>query len=390
MTKTQKKPRRPRGTGSLYLVGRVWWCKFYANGKPQRKSTGQTEESKAAKVLKKHIADVTVGRFVMDADKVTVGDLFTMLAADYRKKANRSRLKLTHLCDWFNVAVNQDEGTGEVTYSGGPKAVAVTKAHVDRYETARLKQVSRSTVNNELGMLRRAFRLAIDDELLSKMPKIKTPDPQNVREAFFTVEQLDHLLTLLPEYLKAPVQFAALSGWRAENVFALVWDYVDFGRGCVRMPFGLTKNGDPIICPFSHGSALEALLRERERQRDGQFVFHRRCRQIKSYMGAWKAAMKKMGPAGYGAQYDPATHTSRRVRKRFHDLRHTFAQHMTDAGAQDREILDLGGWKTHAMLKRYRIASDDRMRAALEQRDRYVEAEREKAASILPLTAKAG
>jgi len=67
------------------------------------------------------------------------------------------------------------------------------------------------------------------------------------------------------------------------------------------------------------------------------------------------------------------------VRPRFHDLRHTFAQHMSDAGIPDAEILKLGGWRTRAMLDRYRIESTAAQRAALARRDAHLAAERKAA-----------
>jgi integrase len=209
------------------------------------------------------------------------------------------------------------------------------------------------------------------------------PHVQNVRESYFTVEELDRLLRVLPAYLRAPSQFAALTGMRAGNVFGLKWPDVDFGAGVVRVPFGMTKSGEPLTFPFAHGSPLEKLLRAQEGVKRGPSVFHQKGHQIKSYHGAWRATMRKLGPAGYGTQFDPRTGTTRRVMKRFHDLRHTFAQHATEAGLDEATLLALGGWKTRNMLDRYRISSQDAKRKAVAQRDAHVAAEREKKPRVL-------
>src|SRR5205814_1337575 len=148
----------------------------------------------------------------------------------------------------------------------------------------------------------------------------------------------------------------------------------DFGTGQVRCPIGTTKTGEPLRFPFGYGSPLERLLRTQERGKRGQYVFHHGGKKIKNYSGAWRTAMKAMGDSGYGMQYDPVTGAPYKVLKRFHDLRHSFAQHATDAGMPEAQLLALGGWKTRAMLDRYRIASDEAKRAAVAQRDEHVAA----------------
>src|SRR2546426_1738084 len=43
---------------------------------------------------------------------------------------------------------------------------------------------------------------------------------------------------------------------RAGNIFELTWEHVDFGDGTVRVPFGMSKTGEPLLFPFAHKSAL--------------------------------------------------------------------------------------------------------------------------------------
>ena len=38
--------------GALYKRGNVWWCKYYANGRPSRESTGCAGEKGAGQILK--------------------------------------------------------------------------------------------------------------------------------------------------------------------------------------------------------------------------------------------------------------------------------------------------------------------------------------------------
>ena len=68
----------------------------------------------------------------------------------------------------------------------------------------------------------------------------------------------------------------------------------------------------------------------------------------------------------------------RKVLKRFHGLRHTFAQLMTDAGVPQAVITELGTWMTTAAFGRYRITRNEAKREAAEQMEWYPAAERQR------------
>ena len=378
-----------RQRNGLWLRGKTWWIVYRHAGTTVRESSGSTRKEDAKALLDERRTESRQGQLVPGASKVVMADLFALYAADAVAK-HRDPPRLHHLCQWLDVVVTKaDDGT--VRYGGGWKAQAVTYDALQRYVADRQKAgAADSTIANELAAVRRAFRLGKKAGRLKVVPEIPMPHVENVRESFFTVAQLDRLLTLLPAYLQAAVQFAALTGWRAANVFGLAWEHVDFGRGMVRVPIGRTKSGEPATTPFAHQSELERLLRTQEQRQEGPFVFHRHGERIRSYHAAWKSAVQELGTDGYGEQYDPKTHSTRKVLKRFHDLRHTFAQMMTDAHVPEAAILELGTWKTPAMLRRYRITSEEAKKQAVAQRDQHIEAERSKAADVVPIQQAAG
>jgi integrase len=275
----------------------------------------------------------------------------------------------------------------------GRRAATITYAVMQSYVTDRQKaSAADATIHHELTALRAAFRLARKAGLVAIVPDFPMPRVQNVRASYFTVEQLTLLYTKLPVWLAPAAQFAALTGWRRANTFGLTWDHVDFGVGAVRCPIGTTKSGEPLACPFTHGSALAELLRAQERVKRGPWVFHRsKGRKITNdiYKAPWRKAITAMGEAGIGEQYDPRAKTTRPVPKRWHDLRHSFCQHMSDAGVADADIQQLGGWKTRAMLDRYRIVTNrDRQLAAVAQRDDYVAEQTATKVSVVPLASR--
>jgi integrase len=49
-----------------------------------------------------------------------------------------------------------------------------------------------------------------------------------------------------------------------------------------------------------------------------------------------------------------------------HDLRHTWASHLTEAGVPPEVLRRLGGWSTLQMVQRYGHGGEEAMRSAIE------------------------
>ena len=49
-----------------------------------------------------------------------------------------------------------------------------------------------------------------------------------------------------------------------------------------------------------------------------------------------------------------------------HMMRHTFATFLGGQGATDMDLMDLGGWKSVAMLRRYRKVVDERLDSVMD------------------------
>ena len=106
---------------------------------------------------------------------------------------------------------------------------------------------------------------------------------------------------------------------------------------------------------------------------------------------AWAKAVGKKGLNKWGRKYDSRVGGFVQVRPRFHDLRHTFAQHMIDNRVDEAGVMRLGAWKTRSTFERYKIESTEALRAALVQRDAGHAAERKAAkrqARVIDLLAR--
>jgi len=207
------------------------------------------------------------------------------------------------------------------------------------------------------------FRLAVRAGVLPTMPHVERLIVENTWTQSFTDDELDAMLDVLMNgrpkstmhpavkaqpALVAALAFQAATDWRGPSeLWRLQWRQVDFKAGTVSLDRGTTKNGAARTFPFGALPALVALLQrqrevttalERERGAVVPWVFHRNGERIKHPYSAWHSACRAAGIAG------------RRVP---HDLRRTGARAFRALGLSDRDISELCGWETQAMVSRY-------------------------------------
>src|SRR5215467_13603997 len=193
-----------RAFGTLKKFGDVWWIRYRVGGKEKWESLKTT----SAKVAEKKAAVIEdrVGRgehTPADTRRLAFSDLEQFVLDDYKKKKRKSERRLNsalgHLRDAF----------------GTSRALAITAERITQYELERLDAgASRATVNYELAMLRRMFRLAYKARRIPSVPAISIPDPKNQRTGFFEAEDFDAVLKHLPATLRPAMTFAYYTGWR--------------------------------------------------------------------------------------------------------------------------------------------------------------------------------
>jgi integrase len=212
-------------------------------------------------------------------------------------------------------------------------------------------------VRNELNVLKLGMNLARGKDLLAKVPKFPELDPKNVRTGFFERHELNVILAELPERVRPVALFLYLIGWRRREVTSRQWSHVDLQAETIRLDPGETKSGKGRTFPYGKLPELKAVIEaqlaythEVER-RAGQivpWVFHREGLQIKSFRTAWRAACRRTG-----------------IQRIPHDFRRTAARNMRRAGLSESDIMELCGWETREMFKRYAIKDEPALAAAV-------------------------
>jgi integrase len=207
------------------------------------------------------------------------------------------------------------------------------------YDTTR----AAASVNRELEILSKVFTLAVDNNIIPSNPcrKVKKLRQDNQRSRYLSQDEeteLTKALTGRRAYLKEIIILALNTGMRKGEILSLEWRNVDFSRNLIIVTN--TKSGKDREIPMNSAvrEALEGLSRE------GEKVF-----KIDWIKKAWASALIE----------------AKIQNLRFHDLRHTAATRLADAGADAFTIASILGHATIQMSARY-VKDTERKQRALE------------------------
>ena len=77
--------------GSVYQRGRIWWVKYYQDGKPYRESSGSAKKREADQLLKKREGSIATGTFTdLRPERTMFKDLAADLLNDYSNNQRKS------------------------------------------------------------------------------------------------------------------------------------------------------------------------------------------------------------------------------------------------------------------------------------------------------------
>lgn len=203
--------------------------------------------------------------------------------------------------------------------------------------------------------------------------QIELVKPGKGRELFLSEQLLEELIAaagaaklvdgtpdpVAPHFADA-IAGAALIGWRRANQVELDWSrvifpvYEDAPEGPKLMQVGViwvegddTKNqellaypiGDELLKLLQRRWELRMAYTDRKHSKHYNLVFHDGTGRPFGDFRRRYATAKRL--AGVPADF------------RWHDLRHTWASHMSQNGVGDRPLQELGGWKDSKMVRRY-------------------------------------
>jgi integrase len=325
----------------------VWWIKYYRNGQALRESTHSENYSEGKRLLKKRQGEIVTGKFTgLGVERIRMSELLDDVIQDYELNRRKSleqlasRLK-NHLRPAF----------------GAIRAAEFSTGHIRRYVAERLNDgAANSTINRELEIVERAFRLASECEPPKVVRLIHIPmlAEDNVRTGFLDDAGYLRLRRELPEYLRPIFVVAYYVGNRAGELLRLRWTQLDFANNQILLNPGATKNKRGRVLPI-YGDMRELLLMEKDirdaRFPNCQYVFHHNGHRIVDYRKAWASACKRAGVPGL----------------LFHDLRRSAVRNMRLAGVPENVAMEISGHRSRSIFDRYSIVGGKDIRDAAEK-----------------------
>lgn len=231
------------------------------------------------------------------------------------------------------------------------QAKAITRRTVAEYIETRsgTDEMKPGTVAKEISVLKHCLRLAVEWGELNQNPAAgaRLPKLPPGKTRYLTPGELKAALESAPEWLRAPMAFAACTGVRRGEMLSLKWMDVDMKNR--RLYLRETKNGALRILPIPEFALV--VLRSLPSGKAGDPVF---------------------------AGVDPAKLSvySKRVFSRlgipdasFHTLRHTAASWLVMEGVDLYAVGQILGHKTPRMTQRYAHLSPDYMAASVGKLD---------------------
>jgi integrase len=205
--------------------------------------------------------------------------------------------------------------------------------------------LSNSSVNRHLATLRSMLNMALRWRLYEGRNPAASPGMLREvhRDRYLTAAETQALVRALDREPRqdaaAALALLVVTGARKSEVLAATWDLVDLDRGTLTVP--RSKNGRPRHIPLSAVAAGILRRQAGRRARDNPHVFpsvHRPGRALENLRGAWARAKRAAGlPADL----------------RIHDLRHSFASALANAGTPLYEIGTILGHRQLATTTRY-------------------------------------
>lgn len=257
---------------------------------------------------------------------------------------NYSTPRQTH---WCHVAAVKD-------FFGITRLREITPIHIERFKQHRVKTPTKScharkpgTVNRDLGALSRILSMAHDNGLIVENParRVRRLRDDNARIRYLTLDEQKRLLAVMVGHYANSIKpifiFAVNTGMRRGEILNLGWSDISWERNVIVVR--KTKSGRDRSVPINR--AVAEVLKAQIQLVSTGTVFSISPKTLSS---AFTTLVRRAGIENL----------------RLHDLRHTFATRLSDAGTDPFTIADILGHRDLKITKRYtHVLESNRQRA---------------------------
>jgi integrase len=356
-------PRPNRTDRNLTKRETGWYLEFQFRKKRIRRYGGPTKEAARNTLSKLRVdlinEDLGFKKQVVEPIAfATFADEFLKLHSVHKRSVRGDGYIIARLKEYFK---------GETLQTIGPEKIA-------RYVAKRKTEVSPATVNRDLSCIKTVFAKAVEWGKISENPArtIKKLRGEKSRERILTADEADRLIKSASKSIR-PVLITALNtAMRRNEILSLKWGAVNFQKRVILIEE--SKSGKSRNIPMNNAvhDALHDLPRVSE------FIFYNsetktHIRDIKnSFHAACRGAKKVLDD-----EKDPGI-----VGLRFHDLRHTAASKMIEAGVDLVTVSKILGHSSIQMTMRYCHPTPENMRKAVDLLEGMLDPSRQKVAVV--------
>ncbi|MEL4013480.1 site-specific integrase [Dryocola clanedunensis] len=348
---------------SIFRRGEVWYASYTApDGSRIRQSLGTTDKRQASELHDRLKAEAwRVSRLGEITDITFEEACVRWIEEKAHKKAlnadkSRIRFWLQHFSGMYLSEITEDKIYSAVKGMMNRSVEIKWKMSVDAAKrkgkevpVLKPKESAQGTKTATLAFIKALLRAAERDwKVLEKAPIIKVPTPKNRSIRWLEPHEAMRLIEVCKEPLKSVVEFALSTGLRRSNILNLEWQQIDMQRKVAWIHPEQSKSNRAIGVALND-TACAVLKRQIGNHHRWVFVHQQECtspqgvkmpavRKMSGSINArWKLAIKKAGIEDF----------------RFHDLRHTWASWLVQAGVPVSVLQEMGGWESIEMVRRY-------------------------------------
>lgn len=319
----------------LVKRGDTWWMSFMYEGRQIRRTTGTSDKRLAEAILGKIRVQMVEGKY-FDKPREDAKTFFELMDRYLAEHASRR----AHYRRYVNMVDNLK------AFFGNPKLHHVTPKTIVAFKNKRYEDgVKPGTINRELATLKKAFNLACREWEWAKdnpVCRVSMEREQNTRDRWLSEEEETRLLAVAAPWVKELVIFAANTGMRRGEILTLTWSGVDFDRRTVTV--FKSKNDERRTIPVNQ-TVLDLLIKR----------YDERGREASSGKNLVFASGTDTPLDGSNLRrgFTTALEAAQIENFHFHDLRHTFATRLVQAGVDLYKVQRLLGHKSPSMTQRY-------------------------------------
>ncbi len=335
--------RRRKDTGK-------WVCDFYYNGERIIKTLKFVRTKKEAEAAEAVIMNTVFKQaYGFDAKPDKRFEDFVIETFLPYSEANKKSFYYDVLICRVLVKAFDGKTLRQIT----PPLIETFKQQQLNIPTKQGQRRNPATVNRHLSVLSKIFSLAVDAELTDSNPcsRVKKFRLNNQRVRVLSAEEEGKLFSALDdnELVKSIVTVALHTGLRRGEIFNLKWFDVDFTRGILQVRE--SKSGEKRVVPMN--ATVKTLLGSLQRKSEYVFPSPKTGGRLDNIKRSFRRAVWIANIEDF----------------RFHDLRHTAATRMADAGADPFTLAKILGHSDIRMTARYTHATNAAIRRAVENLD---------------------